>query len=166
MSDPKAVAIWSKVEGIDELAELALNLHWSWDHAAGELWECLDPELWETTQNPWVILQTVQKIRFKPRWQHRSFVSVSTICFARTEGLIPQTHGSRRSTRVPRSHWGGPALVSMTACTSCTKAPGVAQIYLAVVPATRPASDYTPRVIPHHPHASVPLEANEILRQR
>ena len=25
--------------GIDALKELALNLHWSWNHAADELWE-------------------------------------------------------------------------------------------------------------------------------
>jgi len=61
LSDPKAVTIWSKVEGIDALAELALNLHWSWNHAADELWEALASELWEATQNPWVLLQTVSK---------------------------------------------------------------------------------------------------------
>jgi starch phosphorylase len=47
--------------GVDALAELALNLHWSWNHAADELWRSLDEELWETTQNPWAILQTVSK---------------------------------------------------------------------------------------------------------
>ena len=36
----------------------------------------------------------------------------------------------------------------------------------AEVPANRPASDYTPRVIPYHPKASVPLEAPQILWQR
>ena len=45
--------------GIDALNELALNLHWSWNHAADALWEALDEGLWKTTQNPWVILQTV-----------------------------------------------------------------------------------------------------------
>jgi starch phosphorylase len=38
--------------------------------------------------------------------------------------------------------------------------------YSAQVAATRPASDYTPRVIPHHPAVAVPLEANHILWQR
>lgn len=47
--------------GIDALTELALNLHWSWNHRADELWEALDSYLWETTQNPWVILQTVSR---------------------------------------------------------------------------------------------------------
>jgi starch phosphorylase len=45
--------------GVDALKELALNLHWSWNHAADELWEALDRYLWETTQNPWVILRTI-----------------------------------------------------------------------------------------------------------
>jgi starch phosphorylase len=45
--------------GVDALKELALNLHWSWNHAGDALWEALDQSLWETTQNPWVILQTV-----------------------------------------------------------------------------------------------------------
>ena len=47
--------------GIDALNELALNLHWSWNHMADPLWEALDSYLWQTTQNPWVILQTVSK---------------------------------------------------------------------------------------------------------
>ena len=56
MNDPKAPFDWSKIDGFDALAELALNLHWSWNHAADELWEGLDKELWNATQNPWVIL--------------------------------------------------------------------------------------------------------------
>ncbi len=55
----------SEVEGMDALTELALNLHWSWNHAADELWKRLDADLWETTQNPWVILQTVSRDTIK-----------------------------------------------------------------------------------------------------
>jgi starch phosphorylase len=40
---------------------------------------------------------------------------------------------------------------------------GDSLLYRASVPATRPASDYTPRVIPFHPNVSVPLEAAQIL---
>ena len=47
--------------GISALNELALNLHWSWNHLADPLWEALDSYLWHTTQNPWVILQTVSE---------------------------------------------------------------------------------------------------------
>ncbi len=38
--------------------------------------------------------------------------------------------------------------------------------YGARVPATRPATDYTPRVIPSFPGVAVPLEAEHILWQR
>jgi starch phosphorylase len=51
--------------GIDALKELALNLHWSWNHRADPLWEALDSYLWHTTQNPWVILQTVSEDKVK-----------------------------------------------------------------------------------------------------
>lgn len=49
------------VEGFDALAELALDLRCSWNHAADKLWRQLDPTLWEITQNPWVVLQTVSR---------------------------------------------------------------------------------------------------------
>jgi starch phosphorylase len=39
-------------------------------------------------------------------------------------------------------------------------------VYSAQVPASRPASDYTPRLIPYHPDAVIPLEAAQILWQR
>ncbi len=53
------------VEGYDSLAELALDLRWSWNHATDEVWRRLDPALWEFTQNPWVVLQTVSKDKLK-----------------------------------------------------------------------------------------------------
>jgi starch phosphorylase len=39
-------------------------------------------------------------------------------------------------------------------------------VYRAGVPATRPATAYTPRIIPHHPGISVPLETGRISWQR
>jgi starch phosphorylase len=39
-------------------------------------------------------------------------------------------------------------------------------LYHGTVPATRPATDYTARVIPHHDGVAVPLEAAHILWQR
>jgi starch phosphorylase len=39
-------------------------------------------------------------------------------------------------------------------------------LYNAQVPASRPATDYTPRLIPYHPDAVVPLEVAQILWQR
>jgi len=51
----------AEVEGFDSLAELALDMRWSWNHATDEVWRTLDPKLWELTQNPWVVLQTVSR---------------------------------------------------------------------------------------------------------
>ena len=51
----------TEIEGFDSLAELALDMRWSWNHATDEVWRQLDPELWEITQNPWVVLQTVSR---------------------------------------------------------------------------------------------------------
>jgi starch phosphorylase len=49
------------IEGVDSLAALALDMRWSWNHEADELWEQLDKTLWELTHNPWIILQTVSR---------------------------------------------------------------------------------------------------------
>ncbi len=42
-----------------ELRLLALDLRWSWSHAADRLWRRIDETLWRHTRNPWLILQTV-----------------------------------------------------------------------------------------------------------
>jgi starch phosphorylase len=73
VSDPQSSKSVSKISapqdasplGIDALRELALNLYWSWNHGSDKLWEALDNYLWETTQNPWVILQTVSHDKVK-----------------------------------------------------------------------------------------------------
>jgi starch phosphorylase len=55
----------TEIEGFDSLAELALDMHWSWNHATDGVWRQLDPELWETTHNPWVVLQTASRDRIE-----------------------------------------------------------------------------------------------------
>ncbi|MDR3705715.1 MAG: alpha-glucan family phosphorylase [Paludibacteraceae bacterium] len=53
------------MEGFDSLAELALDMQWSWNHGADKIWLQLDLELWNLTQNPWVVLQTVSRDKFQ-----------------------------------------------------------------------------------------------------
>jgi starch phosphorylase len=55
----------SDVPGFDAVAELALDMRSSWNHATDQLWRELDPELWELTRNPWVVLQTVSREKFQ-----------------------------------------------------------------------------------------------------
>jgi len=48
-------------ESLAPLAELALDLRWTWSHAGDALWRRLDASLWEQTRNPWVILQNLSQ---------------------------------------------------------------------------------------------------------
>ena len=52
-------------EPIRGLAELALDLRWSWNHGADSLWQQVAPKLWEATSNPWLILETVSDKRLQ-----------------------------------------------------------------------------------------------------
>lgn len=61
ISHPKELPLSTDVEGFDSLAELALDLRSSWNHTTDQVWRQLDPVLWELTQNPWVVLQTVSR---------------------------------------------------------------------------------------------------------
>src|SRR6201986_4605828 len=54
-SSPEA----TKLEGFETLASLALDMRWSWNHDADELWQQLSPALWEETHNPWLVVQSV-----------------------------------------------------------------------------------------------------------
>jgi starch phosphorylase len=54
-----------EVEGFDSLAELALDMQWSWNHATDDVWRQLDPVLWELTHNPWAVLQTTSRDRIE-----------------------------------------------------------------------------------------------------
>src|SRR5580704_14874383 len=49
----------------DALTDLALDLRWSFKHSADQIWERLNPELWELTHNPWVVLQTASQERLQ-----------------------------------------------------------------------------------------------------
>jgi starch phosphorylase len=40
-----------------------LDVRWSWNHSTDELWQRLNPELWDLTHNPWIVLQTVSRER-------------------------------------------------------------------------------------------------------
>ena len=61
MENPVDRGLPSASQTSDMLTEVALNLRWSWNHSADQLWERLDPELWDLTQNPWFVLQTVSR---------------------------------------------------------------------------------------------------------
>lgn len=50
---------------LETLTDLALDMRWTWSHRADELWRMLDEETWETTKNPWILLQGVPDQRLQ-----------------------------------------------------------------------------------------------------
>lgn len=61
MNDSLDLSLPSETQALDALNRLALDMSWSWNHSADEIWNRLDPELWELTRNPWLILQSMSK---------------------------------------------------------------------------------------------------------
>jgi len=58
VSNPIYTLLPTDVEGFEALAELALDMRWSWHHGTDLIWQQLEPTLWARTHNPWVVLQT------------------------------------------------------------------------------------------------------------
>jgi starch phosphorylase len=52
-------------EPLGELAGLALDLRWCWDHTSDPLWQAIDPEMWEASPNPWLILRSASRGRLE-----------------------------------------------------------------------------------------------------
>ncbi len=61
-------------ERLSALTELALNLHWTWNHALDAVWETIDPELWERSHNPWFILQNASRQRLDELADSKEFL--------------------------------------------------------------------------------------------
>ena len=51
--------------GLEGLADLALDLRWTVRQTTDKIWEMLDPEAWEKTKNPYLILQNVSQPRLE-----------------------------------------------------------------------------------------------------
>jgi starch phosphorylase len=61
MPDPTHMPLAS--EPLGRLSAIALDCHWAWNHAGDAVWRRLDEELWQRTQNPWLLLQHVSSER-------------------------------------------------------------------------------------------------------
>jgi starch phosphorylase len=82
------------------LAELALDLRWTWSHEADALWERVDAEAWSRTRNPWIILQDISAERLRALAADGSFVAelerlASTRrAYLDTPGWFSSAHGA------------------------------------------------------------------------
>jgi starch phosphorylase len=48
-------------EGLEDLTELAFDLSWNAGDRSADLWRAIDAELWETTRNPLLIVESVSR---------------------------------------------------------------------------------------------------------
>ncbi len=71
MRHPEPLA--TQLRGVELLSELALELRASWDHSTDDVWRRIDPELWELTRNPWVVLQSASETKLKELAADTSF---------------------------------------------------------------------------------------------
>lgn len=46
-------------DALEALSDLALDLRWTWSHAADHLWRHLDADAWVASENPWLLLRDV-----------------------------------------------------------------------------------------------------------
>lgn len=75
--------------GLEPLMELALDLRWTWDHDSDPLWQQLAPEVWESTRNAWLILQTVSQRKLEACAADAHFVAaVARLAQQRAEYLL------------------------------------------------------------------------------
>ena len=87
MNDSLHSSLPSETQALDALTRLALDMSWSWSHSADEIWKRLDPELWELTGNPWLIVQSMSKRKLETL--KREFLT-DTAFRQRVEQLLAQ----------------------------------------------------------------------------
>ena len=89
------------------MADLALDLRWSWYHGADEVWRQLDPALWEFTQNAWVVLQTVSQDKLRDALADPKFrTKVDALLQSQTPGSQKRPGGFKKATRaLPSPAW-------------------------------------------------------------
>ena len=88
MSNPSYAFHPSETLASEALAQLALDLRWSWNHSADELWRQIDPELWSLTHNPWLLLQTASQEKLNELAKDSAFQQrLEALLKLRTEAL-------------------------------------------------------------------------------
>ena len=80
------------------LAEIALDMRWTWSHESDALWRTVDAQTWRLTENPWEVLQEVPRARLLALAEDRAFldelerVAASRRAYLEAPGWYGQTH--------------------------------------------------------------------------
>ena len=75
-------------EGLEGLFELALDLRWNKRLIYDQLWERLDPEAWERTHNPYMILQNISQERLEEAAEDKNFKEVLNLWLQRRKTAL------------------------------------------------------------------------------
>ena len=92
--------------GLESLAELATDLRWTWSHEGDAVWNTIDPQVWEQTENPFVVLQNLTRKRLDELDKDPAFKEqLQGLTAAREEycsrrGWFGQTHADTHLKRV------------------------------------------------------------------
>jgi glycogen phosphorylase len=85
-------------EPLKPLAELSLDLLWSWNHAADQLWEKINSDVWVATQNPISVLQLTTADALQKLSQDANFlIMLDQVIAARAAYLQADTWFSQQS---------------------------------------------------------------------
>jgi len=93
-------------EVFDSLMGLALDMGSSWNHEADEIWSQLEPDLWELTHNPWVVLQTVSRNRFEK-------IMADPVFCKKVDGLIKSREEAIQGPAWFQQNYAGSALTGV-----------------------------------------------------
>ncbi|MBF0518024.1 MAG: DUF3417 domain-containing protein, partial [Nitrospirae bacterium] len=88
------------------LAEIAIDMRSSWNHAADDVWRALDPELWQLTREPWSVLQSVS-------WDRIELVGKSTAFVKNVDSLVQARRQAVESPAWFQQHHAQAALTSI-----------------------------------------------------
>ena len=58
---------------VEQIADLAMDLRWTWSHGGDAMWKIMDPQLWEQSENPFVVLQNLSHERLQALSQDQEF---------------------------------------------------------------------------------------------
>ena len=90
-------------DGLKSLAELALDLRWTWNHQADHLWRRVDPDGWEATRNPWLLLQQATGDRLAQLARDPTFTDeLNRLLRARRTSASPDPHREGGATTLDR----------------------------------------------------------------
>ena len=58
---------------VEQIADLAMDLRWTWSHGGDAMWKIMDPQVWEQSENPFVVLQNLSHERLQVLNQDQEF---------------------------------------------------------------------------------------------